>query len=364
MSLETRTVRGLNKPVSAIGAGCWTIGGPAVNNGTPIGWDDVDPDQALAGLVRAHELGVRLFDTADVYGLGRSERLLGRFLEGVDREQLVVASKVGYFAGTAAHPYAPAQMLHQLDTSLDNLGTDHLDLYTFHSSDFGDDDTYLPDAIAQMRTFREEELIGAIGLRAPHEFAVELATRDDRRSREAARFLHLFQAIQPEVIIARYNLLSPTYGPGETDIFAFARRHGAGVLVKQALGQGLLARTDPGSGGYSAGDHRRLDPHFQPAARQIISHTVQAIADEFGSEPDTLTRLALRYALAADPDSAVLVGFRDPAQIEQNITCLGNPLTPKDLARLRELTGPARTLLQSDTQADTAMTLTVPPAAP
>lgn len=57
-----------------IGAGCWTIGGAAHNNGVPIGWDGVDPEAAYAGLVKAYELGVRLFDTADVYGMGQSER--------------------------------------------------------------------------------------------------------------------------------------------------------------------------------------------------------------------------------------------------------------------------------------------------
>jgi aryl-alcohol dehydrogenase-like predicted oxidoreductase len=61
--LERRVLPGLDEEVSALGAGCWTIGGPATNNGVPIGWDDVDEDDAYAGLVQAHELGVTLFDT-------------------------------------------------------------------------------------------------------------------------------------------------------------------------------------------------------------------------------------------------------------------------------------------------------------
>jgi hypothetical protein len=75
-------------------------------------------------------------------GLGRSERLLGRLLRTVDRSTIVVSSKVGYFAGTACHPYQPAQMRHRFATTLDNLGTDYLDIYHLHSSDFGPDDQY------------------------------------------------------------------------------------------------------------------------------------------------------------------------------------------------------------------------------
>jgi aryl-alcohol dehydrogenase-like predicted oxidoreductase len=81
--LARRLLPGLEAEVSMIGAGCWTIGGPASNNGIPIGWDGVDERVAFEALVQAHELGVTLFDTADVYGLGRSERLLGALLRAV-----------------------------------------------------------------------------------------------------------------------------------------------------------------------------------------------------------------------------------------------------------------------------------------
>jgi aryl-alcohol dehydrogenase-like predicted oxidoreductase len=112
-NLKTRYLRGLGRPVSAIGAGCWTIGGPATNQGVPIGWDRVDSGRALAGLLHAQELGVTLYDTADVYGLGHSERLLGRLLSRVPRHEVVISSKVGYFA-SAAHPYTAEQMGRQL----------------------------------------------------------------------------------------------------------------------------------------------------------------------------------------------------------------------------------------------------------
>jgi aryl-alcohol dehydrogenase-like predicted oxidoreductase len=265
--LERRVLPGLNAEVSALGAGCWTIGGPAANRGVPIGWDDVSPAAAYKGLMRAHDLGVTLFDTADVYGLGRSERQLGRLLRDVRRDDLVISSKVGYFAGTGRHPYDPAQMRHQFTTTLDNLDTDHLDLYSLHSNDFGENDQYLETAVWVMRELREQGLIRAIGMRAPHTFAEQWATSDRPEAAGTARWLYLFDTIRPDVVTVRYNLLSPLYHPQETDIFDFARQRGVGVLIKQALGQGTLLRRHTGPRpAFSREDHRSRDPLFQPAA--------------------------------------------------------------------------------------------------
>jgi aryl-alcohol dehydrogenase-like predicted oxidoreductase len=339
--IERRFLPGLDEEVSAIGAGCWAIGGPAANNGAPIGWDDVDPGRAYAGLVEAHDLGVTLFDTADVYGLGRSERLLGRLLREVDRTDVVLSSKVGHFAGTGPHPYDPAQVRHQFATTLRNLGTDYLDLYFLHSNDFGDGDRYLPGVIELMRDWQEQGLVRAVGIRAPHTFAEEWAAGDGERAAEAARFLHLFNAVKPDVVGARYNLLSPLYGKGETDIFAFARRHGAGVLVRQALGQGLLlSDRQPGKPAFGSGDHRSVDSKFTPEALARLECRLAPLRARFGSGTAATARVALRYALQHAPDSPVLVGFRDADQIHTTLTSLGEPLTSEEITEIRALLHP------------------------
>jgi aryl-alcohol dehydrogenase-like predicted oxidoreductase len=305
----------------------------------PIGWDGVDPHEAFAALLKARELGVTFYDTADVYGLGRSERLLGRLVREVGRDDLVISSKVGYFAGTRAHPYYPDQMRHQLNTTLANLGTDRLDVYFFHSDDFGDNDRYLTDAIKLMHKWQADGIIGAIGMRAPHVFTEQWADGNGPHSAESERFLKLFQDIAPDVVQSRFNLLSPLYGPDETDIFAFARRSGVGVLIKQALGQGvLLGRYDPNrQPTFSQADHRSTDRAFTPEALRAAAAKLAPLRDRFGHAPAALARVALRYALQSAPDSIVLTGFRNAAQIHTNVTCLGDPLADDEIVEIRTL---------------------------
>jgi aryl-alcohol dehydrogenase-like predicted oxidoreductase len=81
--------------VSEVGFGCWAIGGPAIADGMPDGWGDVDDEESVAALRRGLELGVTFFDTADVYGAGHSEQVLGRALAG-HRDEVVIATKFGY----------------------------------------------------------------------------------------------------------------------------------------------------------------------------------------------------------------------------------------------------------------------------
>lgn len=343
--LETRHPAGISRPVSAIGAGCWTIGGPAINRGVPIGWDGVDSERALAGLLHAHERGVTLYDTADVYGLGHSERLLGRLLSRVPRHEVVISSKVGYF-GSASHPYSPEQMGRQLERTLANLGTDYLDLYFFHSTDFGPGDQYLPGAVKQMRAFVEHGLVRAVGMRAPHTFAIEWVNLPtyDHRAHEAARFLDLYEEIRPDVLTVRYNLLSPLYAPDETDVFDLAASQGVGVIIKQALGQGVLLgshRPDrPRVFGH--GDHRRQDPMFTPETLREIHNGLAPVRERYGATVPDLARVALRYALTRDPAVPVLVGFRDAEQINTTITCLGEPLTDEEITWLHHSLAPLR----------------------
>jgi aryl-alcohol dehydrogenase-like predicted oxidoreductase len=331
---------GLN--VHPVGIGCWAIGGPDQNLGLPMGWSTASDADSQRGLETAYQLGANLFDTADVYGHGRSERLLGQLVRQVTRDSVVLSSKVGYFAGTAAHPYLPSAMRRQLETTLENLGTDHLDIYFLHNSEFGADDRYLEGAIGQLRAFRDQGLIKTIGMRGPHRFASDrINIPKDQREDKYVRFRRLFGVIGPDYLAVRFNALTPVTPPGQDDIFTLAAARGASVLFNKPLAQGLLTgKYHPGQPPrFGPGDHRLRKAWFTPKALQVLDGGLQPLRDRFGPSPADLVPVMLRYCLEQSVNAAVLVGFTTPGQVTESLAVPAYPLTADDMSFIRETAG-------------------------
>lgn len=126
--------------VSALGLGCWAIGGPAWRGETPVGWGKINDDDSIAAINRAIDLGITFFDTADVYGAGHSERVLGEAL-GSRRSEVVIATKFSnvfdeekkQITGSDA---SPGYIKQACDASLSRLQTDYIDLYQFHNGGY------------------------------------------------------------------------------------------------------------------------------------------------------------------------------------------------------------------------------------
>ncbi|MDH4135672.1 MAG: aldo/keto reductase [Anaerolineae bacterium] len=126
--------------VSAMGLGCWAIGGPFWAGDDAVGWGEVNDNESIRAIHRALHLGVNFFDTADVYGTGHSERVLGRALAG-HRDQVVIATKFGntfdettrQITGSDA---SPEYIRQACEASLQRLNTDYIDLYQFHLNDY------------------------------------------------------------------------------------------------------------------------------------------------------------------------------------------------------------------------------------
>jgi aryl-alcohol dehydrogenase-like predicted oxidoreductase len=132
-STSTRRLGRAGREVSALGLGCWAIGGPFMRLGRASGWGDVDDEESVRAIRRALDLGVTLFDTADVYGCGHSERVLGRAL-GPNRQRVAIATKFGYtfdeVTRTASDvDVSAAEIRRACEASLRRLGTDSIDLY-------------------------------------------------------------------------------------------------------------------------------------------------------------------------------------------------------------------------------------------
>lgn len=161
---HNRTLGRSGIEVSALGFGCWAIGGEWQSaDGQPLGWGKVDDEESVRAIRRALDLGVTFFDTADAYGTGHSERLLGRAL-GKHRTDVVIATKWGNLFDERTRirdgqDDSPEHLRRALTASLRRLNTDHVDLYQLHISDAD------PERAAQLRDVCEE-LVGEGLIRA------------------------------------------------------------------------------------------------------------------------------------------------------------------------------------------------------
>src|SRR5438067_13077521 len=154
-----------NVRVPTISLGTWGHGGPNKSEGASVGWSGHDDRLAKEALVAAYRSGITHWDTADAYGDGHAEELIGEvFASDVPRNEIFLASKFGWIKGPSGHWYDPEFMRAQCERSLRNMRTDVIDLYYFHHCMFGGRDEYFDDALAMMHTLRDEVKVRFIGL--------------------------------------------------------------------------------------------------------------------------------------------------------------------------------------------------------
>lgn len=340
--MNLRILGKTNLMVSEVAAGCWAIGGPFVNLGVDGGWSNINEADSKKALMKAVDMGANLFDTADVYGLGKSERLLGWMLRecrniGKCREDFVLVSKTGLFKGCAPHGYHPLNMRHQLEMSLHNLGVDYIDIYFLHHLDFGMHGEYLKGAVEAIHEFRDKSLVRFIGLRGPHHFSFYRHAGESFNA-DIHAFRTLANQINPDVITIRYNMFSRTYNQPETDIFAWARHRNIGILIYKPLAQGLLigAYSSNAPPQFAPGDNRRRKSWFRAPALRAIEHRLNRIKEYFGiTTTRELVHLCIQYCLTRDDKACVLVGFENEIHVMDAFTTSGQ-LAEEDVHFIRD----------------------------
>lgn len=308
--------------VSEVSLGTWTLGGESFNEGRPNGWGGLDEREAEKAVLRAVELGCNHFDTADVYGAGRSEQLLGRVL-GPYRQDLVLATKVGWFRGTAENAYHPVHIRHQLEQSLINLRTDYVDIYYFHHGDFGEGDVRLNDAVEVMYRLKQEGKLRFVGQSA--------YSQED--------FEKLIPVVRPDVLQSSTHMLNLKMIGPQSRIPALVREHDLGLVGFSPMAQGLLLdKYDPDNPPeFTEGDQRRVSRWFKPEFLREMRPRLDALKARFGHATEDLLRASLQYVLAYPEVSCVIPGFRNSAQVEMNLSASGKPISREDREWIREL---------------------------
>lgn len=310
--------------VSEISLGCWTLGGRNFVNGVENGWADVDEAEAIRAIQTAVDCGVNHFDNADVYGNGRAERLLAKALGGRSKE-LIIATKVGWFPGTAKHAYEPQHIRHQCEQSLVNLKRDVIDIYYFHHADFGEDDRYLNDALAMMRKLQKEGKFRFLGLSAYSE----------------SDFLRLVPKIEPDVLQTWAHAMDDRFIRPDSALERLCSERRLGFVAFSPLNQGLLLdKYSPQNPPlFEPGDHRRKDPRFSKENLEKLQPALNRIKTRFGTTPEALCRAALQFVLAHPQVSCVIPGFRNVKQVEVLLSAK-EALSSEDVEFLRDVFRP------------------------
>jgi aryl-alcohol dehydrogenase-like predicted oxidoreductase len=301
--------------ISEISLGCWTMGGLNWVDGQPNGWANVDEAEISGAINYAIDNGVNHFDNADVYGNGRAERMLARIL-GSRTNDFIIATKIGWFPGTAAHAFEPQHIRHQCEQSLINLNRDYIDLYYFHHGHFGDNDEYLDDAIDVMYKLREEGKVRLIGQSA--------YSNED--------FKKLIPKVKPDVLQSYANAMETIFIEEASSTRKLMDKNQISFIAFRPVGQGLLLdkykKDKPPT--FENGDHRKDLDRFSAEKLTGLEPRLEQLKEKFGPSIEDLARAALQYLLHYPVMGAVIPGFRNLKQVKINLSAMDKPLTDEE----------------------------------
>ncbi|MDF1833552.1 MAG: aldo/keto reductase [Alteraurantiacibacter sp. bin_em_oilr2.035] len=303
--------------VSAMGLGCM---------GMSEFYGPRDDEQSLTTLNRALDLGVTFLDTAETYGLGHNEELVGRLIAERGRDAVTIATKFGILREPGAYARVisndPAYIREACEKSLKRLGTDYIDLYYIHRIEL---DRPIDEPMEALARLVEEGKIGHIGI-------CEASPATLRR----ANTVHQITALQSE-----YSLW--TRDP-EDGVFAACRELGIGFVPYSPLGRGFLTGAMNSTEDLAEDDARRSIPRFEDAnvSRNLfIVQAVQKMAEDKGCKP---AQIALAWVIAQgqahDVPIVPIPGTKRVQYLEENVSALSVELTPDDIEELNRLVPP------------------------
>lgn len=324
MSTTTAFYRPLGRSglqVSALGLGCWAIGGVWQFLDIQAGWGEIDDAESIRAIHRALDLGVNFFDTAANYGTGHSERILARALAG-RRNQVVIATKFGFNVDEAAKHvtrYDGDPVKHvraECEASLRRLNTDVIDLYQLHVWDYPLEQ--VPDMVAALEGLVADGKIRAYGW----------STDSVEGARLFAQGQHCV-AIQHDLNVMK----------DAPDMLALCREQGVASVNRSPLARGALTGKYGKDTIFAQNDVRSdtwsHETFFAPTLDRL-----DAIRDILTSEGRTLAQGALAWIWARSEQTIPIPGFKTVAQVEDNAGAMHlGPLTPAQVAEINGLLG-------------------------
>lgn len=295
--------------VSEIGFGAWGIGGRTAG---ATSYGETNDYESASALRMAFENGITFYDTANIYGDGKSERLIGRAFRGM-REKVVISSKCGFMAVSGNQDFSSAALTASVSGSLSRLGTDYLDILHLHSPAL---DTVRAsgayDTLAGMKRAGTVRALG-ISVRSPEEGIIALRDFD-------------FESVQ-----VNFNLIDQR--ALDCGLFDAARKRGAGIVIRTPLAFGFLGGDVPGT--LPSSDHRSRFSDEQHALWRNAPEAFDALGVR-GSR--TRVQFALAFCLAFPEISSVIPGMLTAAHALENASASGaEPLSTAAISAIRGL---------------------------
>jgi aryl-alcohol dehydrogenase-like predicted oxidoreductase len=321
--MQARTLGWTNLEVSPLGLGCWAIGGPTQFRGSQFGWGQVDEHEALRAIQVGLDGGITLIDTADIYGTGHSERIVGQALAG-RRAQVLVATKFGltfeeYSGNMTGRDASPSYIKRACEASLRRLGTDYIDLYQFH---IGNHEPASVDPV----------------LHALDELVAEGKVRYYSWGTEPEGVGRFVEHGHCPSVQFGLNILTMFF-PEAAQMLAFCDEHDLAAIINGPLGKGLLTGKFNRATRFAEGDLRKergWDVQAGPLAkgRQVVEQLREVLT----SDGRTLAQAALGALWARSERCLPIPGFKTEAQVRENVDALQyGPLSPQQMQAIADV---------------------------
>jgi aryl-alcohol dehydrogenase-like predicted oxidoreductase len=271
-----------------------------------------DERDGIAAIQRAHDLGVTLFDTAEAYGWGQNETIVGRAVAAF-RDEAVIATKFGFTRefGTDSRP---GHIREVVDNSLRNLGTGHIDILYQHRVD---------------PAVPIEDVAGTVG-----ELIDAGKVRFFGLSEAGPETIRRAHAVQPvSVLQTEYSL----FEPDAEQLFPVLGELDIGFVAYSPLGRGFITRTARPAGQYDPADMRNHDPRWQPGNFEKNTQAVRRLGELAAAKGITVAQLALAWLLSRGEHIVPIPGTRSPRRAEENTRAADITLTDADLAAIGDI---------------------------
>lgn len=312
-----------NLEVSALGLGCWAMGGAWTFQDGPAGWGQVDDAESIRAIHCALDAGINFFDTAANYGCGHSERLLGQAVAG-RRDKVILATKFGYVVDESNRVVTeaadvPGRIRQECEDSLRRLQSDHIDLYQFHVD--GYDAARAADVRDALETLVDVGKIRWYGW----------STNNPEGARVFAQGQHC-TAIQ-------HTLSMKIVRPQLLEVLKVCEAHDLASINRYPLGSGLLTGKYNRESTFPQDDFRHSYDLKEEWAREEFSQ-VEAVRRAFEGDPRTLSQIALAWIWALSDRTIPIPGFKTVEQVKESVQALEyGPLDRRQVRRVEEAFG-------------------------